>query len=74
MSATFPDSYVGRSQQAVKEPTFNLFSANSDQIRIIKMMTVKNHHPVIVFSFIIHECHDNALIMSKSEFDSMTEE
>ncbi|KAJ3757287.1 antiviral helicase [Lentinula raphanica] len=47
---------------------------NTDLVRILKMITSKNHHPVIVFSFARHECDANALSLSKFKFNSLEEE
>jgi ATP-dependent RNA helicase DOB1 len=41
----------------------------SDIYRIIKMIMMKNYHPVIVFSFSKRECESNALQMSKLDFN-----
>lgn len=41
----------------------------SDIYRIIKMVMMKNYHPVIVFSFSKKECESNALQMSKLDFN-----
>ena len=41
----------------------------SDIYRIIKMVMMKNYHPVIVFSFSKRECESNALQMSKLDFN-----
>jgi ATP-dependent RNA helicase DOB1 len=44
----------------------------SDIFKIIKMVMLKNYHPVIVFSFSKRECETNALQMSKLDFNSGT--
>lgn len=41
----------------------------TDIYRIIKMIMIKNYHPVIVFSFSKKECEANALLMSKLDFN-----
>jgi superfamily II RNA helicase len=41
----------------------------SDIYRIIKMVMMKNYHPVIVFSFSKRECESNSLKMSKLFFN-----
>lgn len=41
----------------------------SDIYRIIKMVMMKNYHPVIVFSFSKRECESNAMQMSKLDFN-----
>ncbi|KAI8981085.1 rRNA-processing arch domain-containing protein [Pilobolus umbonatus] len=45
----------------------------SDIYRIIKMIMMKNYHPVIVFSFSKRECEANALQMSKLDFNDDSE-
>ncbi|CAO3630844.1 unnamed protein product [Mucor hiemalis] len=45
----------------------------SDIYRIIKMVMMKNYHPVIVFSFSKRECEANALQMSKLDFNDESE-
>ncbi|KAG0018121.1 ATP-dependent RNA helicase mtr4 [Podila clonocystis] len=45
----------------------------SDIYKIIKMILVKNYHPVIVFSFSKRECENLALQMSKLDFNNETE-
>ncbi|KAI8145097.1 rRNA-processing arch domain-containing protein [Fennellomyces sp. T-0311] len=47
--------------------------APSDIFRIIKMVMLKNYHPVIVFSFSKRECEANALQMSKLDFNDESE-
>lgn len=49
------------------------FSGTSDLVKIIKMIMVKNYHPVIVFSFAKRECEGNALLVSKLDFTSEEE-
>ncbi|KAF9172099.1 ATP-dependent RNA helicase mtr4 [Mortierella sp. AD011] len=44
-------------------------SGPSDIYKIIKMILVKNYHPVIVFSFSKRECEALALQMSKLDFN-----
>ncbi|KAI8990857.1 rRNA-processing arch domain-containing protein [Mycotypha africana] len=45
----------------------------SDIYRIIKMIMMKNYHPVIVFSFSKKECEYNAQQMSKLDFNDEDE-
>ncbi|KAI9254066.1 rRNA-processing arch domain-containing protein [Sporodiniella umbellata] len=45
----------------------------ADIYRIIKMVMMKNYHPVIVFSFSKKECEANALLMSKLDFNDDSE-
>ncbi|KAI7863459.1 rRNA-processing arch domain-containing protein [Spinellus fusiger] len=45
----------------------------SDIYRIIKMVMMKNYHPVIVFSFSKRECEANALQLSKLDFNDESE-
>ncbi|GJJ75974.1 ATP-dependent RNA helicase DOB1 [Entomortierella parvispora] len=45
----------------------------SDIYKIIKMILVKNYHPVIVFSFSKRECESLALQMSKLDFNDERE-
>ncbi|KAI8393428.1 rRNA-processing arch domain-containing protein [Radiomyces spectabilis] len=45
----------------------------TDIYRIIKMIMMKNYHPVIVFSFSKRECEANALQMSKLDFNDDNE-
>ncbi|KAF9931584.1 ATP-dependent RNA helicase mtr4 [Modicella reniformis] len=44
-------------------------SGPSDIYKIIKMILVKNYHPVIVFSFSKRECESLAMQMSKLDFN-----
>ncbi|KAJ3323503.1 ATP-dependent RNA helicase mtr4 [Boothiomyces sp. JEL0866] len=46
---------------------------SSDLTKIIKMITQKNYHPVIVFSFSKKECEANALQLSKLDFNGQDE-
>ncbi|KAF8976680.1 ATP-dependent RNA helicase mtr4 [Entomortierella lignicola] len=48
-------------------------SGPSDIYKIIKMILVKNYHPVIVFSFSKRECEALALQMSKLDFNDEKE-
>ncbi|KAI8617210.1 rRNA-processing arch domain-containing protein [Chytriomyces sp. MP71] len=41
----------------------------SDLFKIIKMIMMKNYHPVIVFAFSKRECESNALQLSKMDFN-----
>ncbi|KAI9321903.1 rRNA-processing arch domain-containing protein [Dichotomocladium elegans] len=45
----------------------------SDVYRIIKMVMMKNYHPVIVFSFSKRECEANAIQLSKLDFNDDSE-
>ncbi|KAF9096494.1 ATP-dependent RNA helicase mtr4 [Mortierella sp. AD031] len=45
----------------------------SDIYKIIKMILVKNYHPVIVFSFSKRECENLAMQMSKLDFNDEKE-
>ncbi|KAI9493029.1 rRNA-processing arch domain-containing protein [Zychaea mexicana] len=51
----------------------NKNDAPSDIFRIIKMVMLKNYHPVIVFSFAKRECEANALQLSKLDFNDENE-
>ncbi|KAJ3090361.1 ATP-dependent RNA helicase mtr4 [Quaeritorhiza haematococci] len=46
---------------------------NTDLFKIIRMIMIKNYHPVIVFSFSKRECEDNALQLSKLDFNTEDE-
>jgi ATP-dependent RNA helicase DOB1 len=46
---------------------------NSDLFKIIKMINMKNYHPVIVFSFAKKHCESNALQLSKLDFNTEDE-
>jgi ATP-dependent RNA helicase DOB1 len=48
-------------------------SDKSDLFKIIKMVNLKNYHPVICFSFSKKECEANALQLSKLDFNSEEE-
>ena len=50
-----------RKDKSTKGPT--------DLYKIIRMIMVKNYHPVIVFSFSKRECEGNALVLSKMDFN-----
>ncbi|KAJ3352623.1 ATP-dependent RNA helicase mtr4 [Entophlyctis luteolus] len=41
----------------------------SDLFKIVRMIMLKNYHPVIVFSFSKRECEANALQLSKMDFN-----
>ncbi|KAJ3214758.1 ATP-dependent RNA helicase mtr4, partial [Clydaea vesicula] len=45
----------------------------TDLYKIIRMIMVKNYHPVIVFSFAKRECESNALQVSKLDFNDEKE-
>ncbi|KXS11346.1 antiviral helicase [Gonapodya prolifera JEL478] len=45
----------------------------SDLNKLIKMIMVKNYHPCIVFSFSKRECENNALQLSKLDFNNEEE-
>ncbi|KAJ1557920.1 ATP-dependent RNA helicase mtr4, partial [Nowakowskiella sp. JEL0078] len=47
--------------------------AGSDLLRLVKMIMAKNYHPVIVFSFSKRECENNALALSKLDFNDSEE-
>ncbi|KAJ3107729.1 ATP-dependent RNA helicase mtr4 [Phlyctochytrium planicorne] len=44
-------------------------AGGSDLYKIIRMIMVKNYHPVIVFAFSKRECEGNALQLSKLDFN-----
>lgn len=48
-------------------------SGPSDLYKIVKMIMIRNYHPVIVFSFSKRECESYALQMSKIDFNSEEE-
>ncbi|KAK2875380.1 ATP-dependent RNA helicase mtr4 [Arthroderma sp. PD_2] len=48
-------------------------NAPSDIYKIVKMIMIKNYHPVIVFSFSKRECESFALQMSKLAFNDNSE-
>ncbi|KAI8064529.1 rRNA-processing arch domain-containing protein [Gongronella butleri] len=47
--------------------------APADIFRIIKMIMTKNYHPVIVFSFSKKECEQNAVQLSRLDFNDKSE-
>jgi ATP-dependent RNA helicase DOB1 len=47
-----------------------VFTGQSDIYKIVKMIFMKNYHPVIVFSFSKRECESLALQMAKLDFNS----
>ncbi|KAI9364963.1 rRNA-processing arch domain-containing protein [Zopfochytrium polystomum] len=47
--------------------------AQQDLSKLIKMLMMRNYHPVIVFSFSKRECEKNALQLSKLDFNDQTE-
>ncbi|KAI8919548.1 rRNA-processing arch domain-containing protein [Entophlyctis helioformis] len=55
----------GKRDRSTKGPT--------DLYKILKMIMVKNYHPVIVFSFSKRECEANALQLSKLDFNDDSE-
>ncbi|KAG0055772.1 ATP-dependent RNA helicase mtr4 [Gryganskiella cystojenkinii] len=59
------DAKKGKKGQSTNGP--------SDIYKIIKMILVKNYHPVIVFSFSKRECEALALQMSKLDFNDERE-
>jgi ATP-dependent RNA helicase DOB1 len=44
-------------------------AGQSDIYKLVKMIMIKNYHPVIVFSFSKRECEALALQMSKLDFN-----
>ncbi|KAI7876062.1 antiviral helicase [Lichtheimia hyalospora FSU 10163] len=69
------DDPSGASRKGKKGKTYK-GGANdgpSDIYRIIKMVMMKNYHPVIVFSFSKRECESNAMQMSKLDFNDENE-
>ncbi|KAL2912079.1 ATP-dependent RNA helicase mtr4 [Polyrhizophydium stewartii] len=55
----------GKTDRSTKGP--------SDLYKILRMIMVKNYHPVIVFSFSKRECESNALQLSKLDFNDDAE-
>ncbi|KAJ3028956.1 UNVERIFIED_CONTAM: ATP-dependent RNA helicase mtr4 [Siphonaria sp. JEL0065] len=51
----------------------DLSKGPSDLFKIIRMIMLKNYHPVIVFAFSKRECESNALQLSKMDFNLETE-
>ncbi|KAI9329721.1 rRNA-processing arch domain-containing protein [Obelidium mucronatum] len=47
----------------------NFILGPSDLFKIIRMIMLKNYHPVIVFAFSKRECESNALQLSKMDFN-----
>ncbi|KAI8093214.1 rRNA-processing arch domain-containing protein [Halteromyces radiatus] len=71
-----PSGIAGRGGRGKKGPKTAKGGANdapSDIYRIIKMIMMKNYHPVIVFSFSKKECEANALQLSKLDFNDENE-
>ena len=69
------DDTSGTRARGKKGKTYKGGNANdgpADIYRIIKMVMMKNYHPVIVFSFSKKECEANALLMSKLDFNDGT--
>ncbi|KAG0750229.1 hypothetical protein G6F57_002286 [Rhizopus arrhizus] len=70
------DDPSGTRARGKKGKTYKGGNANdgpADIYRIIKMVMMKNYHPVIVFSFSKKECEANALLMSKLDFNDENE-
>jgi ATP-dependent RNA helicase DOB1 len=59
----------GRGKKGPKTAKGGPNDGPSDIYRIIKMIMMKNYHPVIVFSFSKKECESNALQLSKLDFN-----
>ncbi|KAI9020835.1 rRNA-processing arch domain-containing protein [Phycomyces nitens] len=71
-----PSGAKARGGKGKKGPKTAKGGANdgpSDIYRIIKMVMMKNYHPVIVFSFSKKECEANALQLSKLDFNDESE-
>ncbi|CAO3593991.1 unnamed protein product [Absidia cylindrospora] len=71
-----PSGTMARGGRGKKGPKTAKGGANdgpSDIYRIIKMIMMKNYHPVIVFSFSKKECEANALQLSKLDFNDSNE-
>ncbi|KAJ3116466.1 ATP-dependent RNA helicase mtr4, partial [Nowakowskiella sp. JEL0407] len=47
--------------------------ASSDLLRLVRMIMMKNYHPVICFSFSKRDCESNALALSKLDFNDDNE-
>lgn len=59
--------------EKLKEKRFQQYLCvgnGSDLLKLIKMINMKNFHPVIVFSFSKKECEGNALQVSKLDFNT----
>ncbi|CEG80336.1 Putative Dead-box family helicase [Rhizopus microsporus] len=70
------DDPSGPNSRGKKGKTYKGGNSNDgppDIYRIIKMIMMKNYHPVIVFSFSKRECEANALVMSKLDFNDDSE-
>ncbi|KAI8336840.1 rRNA-processing arch domain-containing protein [Chlamydoabsidia padenii] len=63
----------GRGKKGPKTAKGGPNDGPSDIYRIIKMIMMKNYHPVIVFSFSKKECEANALQLSKLDFNDSNE-
>ena len=50
--------------------SYNRIIGPSDLYKILKMINMKNFHPVIVFSFSKRECEANAVQLSKLDFNT----
>ncbi|OBZ86474.1 ATP-dependent RNA helicase mtr4 [Choanephora cucurbitarum] len=68
-----PSSGQGRGKKKGQTHKGGRNDGPSDIYRIIKMVMMKNYHPVIVFSFSKRECEANALQMSKLDFNDESE-
>ncbi|KAI8383997.1 rRNA-processing arch domain-containing protein [Blakeslea trispora] len=68
-----PSSGQGRGKKKGQTHKGGRNDGPSDIYRIIKMVMMKNYHPVIVFSFAKKECESNALQMSKLDFNDESE-
>ncbi|KAJ3184745.1 ATP-dependent RNA helicase mtr4 [Irineochytrium annulatum] len=66
-SGGFEKNKKGKKGQADKP------AKGTDLFKIIRMIMMKNYHPVIVFSFSKRECESNALQLSKLDFNDETE-
>ncbi|KAJ3345963.1 ATP-dependent RNA helicase mtr4, partial [Kappamyces sp. JEL0680] len=60
----------GKKDRSTKGAATALTLGASDLFKIVKMINLKNYHPVIVFSFSKKECENNALQLSKIDFNT----
>ena len=70
----FSANNTGRDAQSnAKQPkksSQSKFAHESDLYRVIKMITSKNFHPIIVFSFSKKDCENYAMQMSRLDFNN----
>jgi ATP-dependent RNA helicase DOB1 len=73
MASLTEDNKSGSNKRKRDKKVTEAEATSSDLYKIIRMIMVKNYHPVICFSFGKRTCEGNALLLSKMDFNDQTE-